>query len=460
MDTFDVIVIGSGPGGYVAAIRCAQLGLKTACIEKTALGGTCLNVGCIPSKALLHSTEVLYNLTHHGKALGVEVDSPRANFSQMMGRKEQVVNSFNQGIEGLFKKNKITSFKGTGHFTSPTTVRVGETELSAKFIIIATGSEPMPLPFLPFDEKKILSSTGALALQTVPRKMLVVGAGVIGVELGSVYSRLGSEVVFVEFMDRICPTLDETLSKTLQKSLTAQGMTFHLSSKVTAGKTSANGVSLTVALPDEQTHEMQADVALISIGRRPYTAHLDLEKAGIQLTPKGMIPINGRFQTSVPHIFAIGDVVDGPMLAHKASEEGVAVAEIIAGHAPHIEYLAIPNVVYTSPEVASCGFSEQEANNLGLSIKTGSFPFKANSRARCTGEEEGLVKIIVEANSDRIIGVHIIGAHASELISAGVLAIEKKTTGTELANSPQAHPTLAEALKEAALDLYKRALHK
>ncbi len=458
---FDVAIIGSGPGGYVAAIRAAQLGLKTACIEKRKeLGGTCLNVGCIPSKALLHSSEMYYKMQHEVKVHGIECTLAPFNFAQMMNRKQQVVSSFNEGINGLFKKNKITRFSGTANLESPSRISVEGEVIEAKHIILATGSEPIALPFLPFDERRIVSSTGALSLEQVPKKMLVVGAGIIGVELGSVYSRLGAEVIFVEFLDRICPTLDESLSKELQKILQHQGMQFHLSSKVVGAQISERSVSLNVSLPDKSTKEMNADVILVSIGRKPYTQGLGLEKVGITTNTKGFIPIDGQFRTQVPTIFAIGDIVDGPMLAHKASEEGVAVAEIIAGHSAKIEYAAIPNVVYTHPEVASVGLTEQEALNAGIEIQTGTFPFKANSRARCTGEEEGFVKMIASSKTGIIVGIHIIGAHASELIAEGALAIQKRATIADISATPHAHPTLSEAIKEAALAVEKRAIHK
>lgn len=463
-EEFDVVIIGAGPGGYVAAIRAAQLGLKTACIDKRMeLGGTCLNVGCIPSKALLHSSEFYWKVKREGKSHGLDISDIGLNFKQMMARKQQIVASFNEGINGLFKKNKITRYAGIAQLASPHLVKLQsgptEVELTAQHIILASGSEPIGLPFLPFDEKQILSSTGALALDKVPQKLIVVGAGIIGVELGSVYSRLGSEVIFVEFLDRICPTLDMSLSKELQHCLTQQGMQFFLSSKVISAEMSPQQVALKVQQGD-QPIQMTADAVLVSIGRKPVTAGLGLEAIGIMPNQKGFIPIDGSFRTAIPHIYAIGDIVDGPMLAHKASEEGVAVAEIIAGHHPSVDYTAIPNVVYTEPEVAAVGLSEEEAKSLGFEPTSGQFPFKANSRARCTGEEKGFVKIVADAKTDQLLGVHIIGAHASELIGEGCLAISRRLKVTDIANLPHAHPTLSEALKEAALAVHKRAIHK
>ena len=454
-ESYDVVVIGSGPGGYIAAIRAAQLGLKTACIEKEKnLGGTCLNVGCIPSKCLLHSSEMYSHLLHQGKTHGIE-GAPTLNFPQMMKRKDEVVKGFNQGIAALFKKNKITPITGTARFKDPHTLIVNGEEIAGKNFIIATGSEPTPLPFLPFDEQKVLSSTGALALKQIPKKMIVIGAGIIGVELGSVYSRLGSEVHFIEFLDRICPTLDHALSKALQQTLTEQGLTFQLSSKVTSAEITPSGAFVTI----EGGETLSADILLVSIGRRPYTKELALENIQIIPDKRGFIPIDNNFRTSHPHIYAIGDIVDGPMLAHKASEEGVAVAELIAGKSPHIEYLAIPSVVYTHPEVAAVGLSEEEAKAMGLSIKTGQFPFKANSRARCAGDDFGFVKLIADAKTDVLLGAHIIAPHAGELIAEAVLAIETRTTAATLARTCHAHPTLSEALKEAALALSSKPLH-
>lgn len=458
-ESFDVIVIGSGPGGYVAAIRCAQLGMKTACVEKGPLGGTCLNVGCIPSKALLHSSELYFKLSHHLPQHGIHVEKAHYDFDEMMGRKSSVVKGFNQGIAALFKKNKITHLQGMGTLKDPTTVEVDGVPYKTKNMILATGSEPISLPFLPIDEKRIVTSTGALSLESVPKKLLVIGAGVIGVELGSVYSRLGAEVTFLEFLPKICPTMDETISKAFQKILEGQGMTFHLNAKVTSADITPTSIKLQVE-QEGQTNTYSGDVVLCSVGRRPYTQSLGLENVGITPTEKGFIPINARFQTTVPNIYAIGDIVDGPMLAHKASEEGVVSAEILAGESPRLDYLSIPNVVYTDPEVAAVGLTEKEATSMGFTPKTGSFPFTVNSRAKCTGEEEGLVKIVSDSTTDRILGVHIVGAKASEIIAEGVLAIEKRLTTKELANTPHAHPTLSEAVKEAALAVHKRAIHK
>jgi dihydrolipoamide dehydrogenase len=452
---YDVVVIGSGPGGYVAAIRAAQLGLKTACIEKEkTLGGTCLNVGCIPSKALLASSELLYTLQKRGATHGIVCSNVSMDLGKMMARKEEVVRGFTKGIEGLLKKNKIDWIEGWGTLKGAHTIEVGGKTIEAEFIILATGSEPASLPFLPFDEKKIVSSTGALSLAQVPQKLLIVGAGVIGVEMGSVYSRLGSQVTFVEFLDRICPAFDGAISKGLQKVLTAQGMTFLLSHKVVK----AHGTTLTVQGPSGEV-ALSADVVLVAVGRRPFTDKLGLENVGIQKDGKGFIPIDASFRTSQPHIFAIGDLVEGPMLAHKASEEGVAVAELIAGHKPTLDYLSIPNVAYTHPEVASVGFTEEELKSRSIAYKAAQFPFKANSRARCTGDDEGFVKILADEKSHVLLGVHILGPNASELIAAATHAIARRSTVDQLANTCHAHPTLAEAMKEAALAVFGSPIH-
>jgi len=455
--TFDVAVIGSGPGGYVAAIRAGQLGLKTVCIEKVKeLGGTCLNVGCIPSKALLHSTEMLFQLQKDGPKNGLNF-SGQVDFSNMQKRKEEIVQGFNKGVEFLFRKNKVERIQGTAQLVDPNTILVGSQKVSAKNIILATGSEPISLPFLPFDEKKVVSSTGALSLPSIPKRLLIIGAGIIGVELGSVYSRLGSEVQFIEFMDRVCPSLDSTISQNLEKLLIKQGMKFFLSHKVASGVLEKNEIVLSIEGKEKFT--LVGDVVLVSIGRKPYSRDLGLEKLGLEKDPKGFVQVDGFFRTKVPTIFAIGDLIDGPMLAHKAMEEGVAVVEYIAGITKKIEYMAIPNVAYTLPEAAGVGLTEEAAKNYNLGYKTGSFPFKANSRAKCTDADDGLVKIIMEETSRRILGVHILGDHASELIHEATLAIQMKLTVDQLADTCHAHPTLSEAIKEAALSLSSQAIH-
>ncbi len=452
--TYDVVVIGSGPGGYVAAIRAAQLGLKTACIEKDKqLGGTCLNVGCIPSKALLYSSELYHKLASEYDAHGIKVENPSFDFQKMMNRKQSVVSGFNKGIEGLFQKNKIDWIQGHGKLIGPTKIEVDGKVIEAKNIILATGSEPVALPFLPFDEKQVVSSTGALALTSVPKKLLIIGAGIIGVELGSVYKRLGSEVTFIEFLDHICPAFDSAISKALQKELTLQGMTFNLSHKVTGAK-----VGKTVQITAGET-QFEGDVVLVAVGRKPYSDNLGLDSVGIKKDPKGFVQIDSSFRTSQPNIFAIGDLVDGPMLAHKAEEEGIAVAELIAGHVPSIDYAAIPNVAYTTPEVASVGFTEEELKAKKITYKVGQFPFKANSRARAMADDHGFVKVLVEEKTERILGVHIIGPHASELIAEASIAMKLKATASQMATTCHAHPTLAEALKEAAVASIGKAIH-
>ncbi len=456
---YDLVVIGSGPGGYVAAIRAAQLGLKTACIEKRkTLGGTCLNIGCIPSKALLHSSELYAGIQHQAQENGIFVKEISFDFAKMMSRKEKIIAGFTKGIESLFKKNKIDWIEGTATLKGAHQVEVAGKIFEANSILLATGSSSIPLPFLPFDEEKILSSTGALELKKIPKKLLVVGAGTIGVELGSVYKRLGAEVTFVEFSDRICPGFDEALAKALQKSLSAQGMVFHLSHKVIRADLS-KGITLTAESRGKEV-QLEADAVLVAIGRRPYSEGLGLEALGIFKDARGFVQIDPSFRTSVPSIYAIGDLVDGPMLAHKASEEGIAVAELIAGHTPTLDYMTIPSVAYTYPEAASVGLTEEEIKTRSIAYRVAQFPFKANSRARCTGEEEGFVKILAEENSKRILGVHILGSKASELIAEGALALEKKATYQEIAATPHAHPTLSEAIKEAALAIDQRAIHK
>lgn len=447
---YDVAVIGSGPGGYVAAIRFAQLGFKTVCVEKNpSLGGTCLNIGCIPSKALLHTTE-LYALMKHGAPLGFDAGSLSLNFETMMQRKDSVVKGLTDGVRWLFKKNGVEVLFGTAKITSPNEFSIEGKTYPAKYIILATGSEPIALPFLPFDEKRILSSTGALALPSIPKKMIVIGAGVIGVELGSVYSRLGTEVVFVEMLDHICGNLDPTIHQHLIQILTKQGLTFHLSSTVKRGNLLKDKVVLEIE-ENKETKTLEGDVVLVGVGRRPYSAGLDLDKVGVKLSPKGFVIVDANFRTSIPSIFAIGDLIEGPMLAHRASEEGTVLAEIVAGQSSTINYMTLPNIIYTHPEVATVGFTEPEAKEMGMNVITGTCLVKANPRARCMGDTDGIIKVVADKDSGRILGVHLLSPQASELISEGVLAIQSKMTVEELANTFHGHPTISEAIKEACL---------
>lgn len=459
MESFDVAVIGGGPGGYVAAIRAAQLGMKVALIEKDkCLGGTCLNVGCIPSKALLHSTEMLSWVKSKGEEHGLRANSLTFDFSQMMRRKEKVVKSLTDGVAGLMKRNQIKCFTAEAQILTPKLIVAGEQKIQTDKIIIATGSIPIELPFLPFDEKKILSSTGILSLKEVPKRLLVIGAGVIGLELGSVYNRLGSSVTFVEMMESVCFGMDGTITKLLNSILTKQGMKFLFKARVIKGEANEKGVKLSVE-HQGKLQEIEGDLVLVAVGRKAYTKGLGLENVGIEVKDKGMIEVDGNFKTSIENIYAIGDVIDGPMLAHKASEEGVALAEKIAGLQPHLDYMGIPSVIYTSPEVASVGLTEEECRHQGLDFVVGGYPFRANARARSAGEEEGIVKLIGERKAGRLLGMHLVGAHASEMIHEGVLAIEKKMTVEEIARACHAHPTLSEAIKEAALNFLGRCLH-
>lgn len=458
---FDLIVIGAGPGGYVAAIRAAQLGLKVACVEKRgALGGTCLNVGCIPSKALLDSSERFEDAKTHFADHGI-VAKVALDLKTMMARKDKAVVDLTKGIEGLFRKNKVTYVKGSGAIKSPGEVMVdGKQIIATKNILIATGSDVMPLPGVPFDEKKIVSSTGALVLNAVPEHLVVVGGGVIGLELGSVWRRLGSKVTVVEFLERIGGPMDAEVAKQFQRILEKQGMVFKLGTKVTGADTKGKGVTLTLEPnkgPSKET--LAADVVLVSIGRKPYTEGLGLDKVGIKLDERGRVPVNDHYETSVKGIYAIGDVIVGPMLAHKAEDEGMAVAEIMAGQKGHVYYDAIPSVVYTWPEIASVGKTEEELRAAGVEFKAGKFPFMANSRGRTVGQTEGFVKILADAKTDRVLGVHIIGAHAGTLIAEAVLAMEFGASAEDIARTCHAHPTLNEAVKEAALAVDGRPIH-
>ncbi|MDH5721934.1 MAG: dihydrolipoyl dehydrogenase [Alphaproteobacteria bacterium] len=459
-DKFDVIVIGAGPGGYVAAIRCAQLGMKTACIEKRkTLGGTCLNIGCIPSKALLHASEKFEDAQSHMGDMGIKV-SPKLDLKGMMKHKTGVVDANTKGIEFLFKKNKITSIEGTGEIVEAGKVKVGKKTYEADNIIIATGSDVISLPGIKIDEKKIVSSTGALELPEVPKTMVVIGGGVIGLELGTVWRRLGAKVTVIEFLDNILPGMDGEVRKEALKVFKKQGLEFKLSSKVTAAKTSAKGVELTVEpASGGKAEKISADVVLMAIGRKPYIEGLGLEKLGVEMTERGQIKTDEFFETSVEGIFAIGDVIQGPMLAHKAEDEGVILAELLAGESGHIDYNMIPGVVYTWPEVANVGKTEEELKEEGIAYNAGKFPFMANGRARAMGMTEGFVKILADKETDRILGAHILGPNAGDLIQEIVSVMEFEGTAEDIARTCHAHPTLTEVVKEAALAVHKRPIH-
>ena len=467
MTSFDVIIIGSGPGGYVAAIRCAQLGLKTALVERYPnLGGTCLNVGCIPSKALLDSSEHFHNATHTFKEHGIDLKSePKVNLGQMIKRKQDVVDQTVGGINFLMKKNKITVIHGHGSFTGKNSVAVlqqdGSTvNIEAPHIIIATGSKPASLPFISVDKKRIITSTEALKMTEVPKHLIIIGGGVIGLELGSVYGRLGAKVSVVEFMDSIIPTMDRTMGKELQKSLKKINFDFYLSHKVK--EVTAKGKTVTVKADDPKGGELvlEGDYVLVAVGRKAYTENLGLEKAGITVDDRGRVAVDDHLQTSVPGIYAIGDVVKGAMLAHKAEEEGVFVAETIAGQKPHINYNLIPGVVYTWPEVAAVGQTEEQLKAAGVAYKVGSFPFKASGRARASMDLDGLIKVLAHQETDEILGVHMIGPRAADLIAEAVVAMEFRASAEDIGRISHAHPTFTESFKEAALDATgKRALH-
>jgi dihydrolipoamide dehydrogenase len=468
--SYDLIIIGTGPGGYVCAIRAAQLGLKVAVVEKRKThGGTCLNVGCIPSKAMLHASEMFEEAGHGFDGLGIEVGKPKLNLGKMMGHKQAVVDANVGGVAFLLKKNKVEAFHGLGTVLSADKVQVtaedGSTQvLETKSIVIATGSESANLPGVTVDEKRVVTSTGALELAKVPARLLVIGAGVIGLELGSVWGRLGAEVTVIEYLDRILPGMDNEVAKQFQRILAKQGFAFHLSSKVTKVEQGKNGCAVTVepsAGGENKTLEaktFEADIVLVAIGRRPNTDGLGLEAAGVAME-RGRVVIDDHFATNVPGIYAIGDVVRGPMLAHKAEDEGVAVAEILAGKAGHVNYDVIPGVVYTMPEVASVGKTEEELSAAGIAYKTGKFPFTANGRARAMNRSEGFVKVLADATTDRVLGVHIIGAAAGDLIHEAAVLMEFGGSSEDLARTCHAHPTLSEAVKEAAMGVEKRSIH-
>lgn len=461
---FDVVVIGSGPGGYVCAIRAAQLGLKCAVVEKDkVLGGTCTNVGCIPSKALLESSEHFEMANHDFATHGIKVDKVALDLKAMMARKDKIVKSSNDGIAFLFKKNKVEHFKGLGKVAAAGLVEVkaddgNVTQLKAKHIVLATGSIPVELPFLKYDEKRIVSSTGALVLESVPKKMVIVGGGVIGLELGSVWMRLGSEVTVIEFADRLCPSIDAGAMDTLKKSLTKQGMKFMFKTKVTASKSIASGVELEYEnMADSSKGNIQADVVLVATGRRAFSEGLGLKEAGIAQDPQGRVIVDDHFKTNIPGIYAIGDLIRGPMLAHKAEDEGVALAEIIGTGHGHVNYLTCPGVIYTHPEVATVGLSEEQLKEQGIAYNAGQFPFMANGRARAKGMTDGFVKILADKTTDKILGAHIVGPNASDIIHELVVAMEFGGSSEDIARSFHAHPTLAEVVREAALAVDKRA---
>jgi len=463
---YDLIVIGSGPGGYVAAIRGAQLGLKTAIIEKYAtLGGTCLNVGCIPSKALLDSSEHYHNAAHAFQSHGIDLKGLKVNLKQMIKRKGEVVQQNVEGIAYLMKKNKIDVHYGIGSFVDASTVTVSSEDgssknLSGKHIIIATGSKPASLPFINIDKERIITSTEALTLKEIPKHLIVIGGGVIGLELGSVYARIGAKVSVVEYMDSLIPTMDRTMGKELQKSMKKLGVEFYLKHKVSAVDRKDKEVTVVAESGNGDTVELKGDYVLVCIGRKPYTAGLNAEAAGVKLNDRGQIEVDEHLKTTAENIYAIGDVVKGAMLAHKAEEEGVFVAERIAGQKPHINYLLIPNVVYTWPEVAAVGYTEEQLKEKGISYKSGKFPFMASGRARASGDVDGLVKVLADAQTDEILGVHMIGPRTADMIAEAVVAMEFRASAEDIARMSHAHPTYTEVFKEACLAATdSRALH-
>jgi len=460
-DSFDVIIIGAGPGGYVCAIRAAQLGMRVACVEKRAtLGGTCLNIGCIPSKALLHSSEDFDAVGHAFGAHGIIVDGVRLDLAKMQARKGEVVTANVKGVEFLFKKNNVTWLKGEGRIMRPGVVRVAGVDYETKNIVIATGSESMPLPGVEVDERTIVTSTGGLELDTVPKRLVVIGGGFIGLELGSVWRRLGSEVTVIEFLDRLVPTMDAEIAKAFQRVLTKQGMKFRLSTKVTGARRGNDGITLTLEPAKGGVAEtLVADVVLLAIGRRAFTTGIGLAETGVALDERGRVKTDAHYATNVPGIYAIGDVIAGPMLAHKAEDEGIALAETLAGQAGHVNYDVIPGVVYTWPEVASIGQTEEELKAAGVAYNVGKFPFTANGRARAMGDTDGFVKLLADKTTDRLLGAHIIGPDAGTLIAELATAMEFGASAEDVARICHAHPSLSEAVKEAALAVEGRALH-
>ena len=465
-DSYDLVVIGGGPGGYVAAIRAAQLGMKTACVEsRGSLGGTCLNVGCIPSKALLQSSEKFADAKLHFTDHGIKLSKVELDLGTMMERKTKVVGDLTKGIEFLFKKNKVTYVKGTGKIPAAGTVEVdladGGTEtLTTKNILIATGSEVTPLPGVDIDEDRIVSSTGALSLAKVPKQMVVIGAGVIGLELGSVWTRLGAEVTVVEFLDRILPGMDGEICKQAQRVLAKQGLKFKLGSKVTGAKATKSAVTLTCEpVKGGDAEEIKADIVLVAIGRRPFTDGLGLEALGVEKDNRGFITVDHSFQTTVPGIYAIGDCAPGPMLAHKAEDEGAVCVEMMAGQAGHIDHNLVPGVVYTWPEIAGVGQTEEQLKEAGVDYRVGKFPFTANSRARANADTDGLVKMLADAKTDRVLGVHILGPLAGDLLAEAVLAMEFGGSAEDIARTCHSHPAMGEAVKEAALAVDGRPIH-
>jgi dihydrolipoamide dehydrogenase len=465
-NNFDLVVIGGGPGGYVCAIRAAQLGLKTACVEsRGALGGTCLNVGCIPSKSLLNLSENYYKAKKNFNQQGIEIDGIKLNIEKMMSNKNKSIQVLTKGVEFLFKKNKVSYFRGKGVVSSKNDIIIfgsnnSRTNIKTKNIVIATGSEVASLPGIEIDEKNVVSSTGALSFEKVPKKLAVIGGGYIGLEMGSVWSRLGADVTIIEYLDHITPGMDREVSNEFQKILTKQGIKFKMGSKVNSVGSKENSVTISYTdIKNSKEEKIEVDKVLVSVGRKPYTEGLNLHKIGVKLDNKGRVEVNDKLQTSIKNIYAIGDVIKGPMLAHKAEEEGIAVAEILAGQAGHVNYNVIPGVVYTSPEVATVGKTEEQLKDENKGYKIGKFPFLANSRAKVNNETDGFVKILADSKTDKVLGVHIIGPHCGDMIAEMALAMEFGASAEDIARTCHAHPTHTEAIKEAALAVDKRPIH-